>query len=67
LIGRTSPNKIEEVNDYVGVRSFEELERECDTVLLELLAMRARYEWAAQAVIATGSRAMKIGWEVSAG
>jgi len=51
----------------VDVRSFEELEREGDTVLLELLVVRARCEWAAQAVTADRGSAMKIGLEVSAG
>jgi hypothetical protein len=51
----------------VDVRSFEKLEQEGDNALLELLAMRARCEWAAQAVLATCSCAMKIGLEVSAG
>jgi hypothetical protein len=51
----------------VDVRSFAELEREHDSVLLELLAMRARCEWGAQAVTANRGCAMKIGLEVSAG
>jgi len=51
----------------VDVRSFEEFEREDDTVHLELLAVRARCEWAAQAATTNRSSALKIESEVSAG
>jgi 3-hydroxyacyl-CoA dehydrogenase len=44
------------VQDEAGNRSIEELERERDAMLLELLATRAKDEKAAEAAIATGAK-----------
>jgi len=45
---------IKGVQDEAGNRSIEELERERDTMLLELLATRAKGDAAAQAAMETG-------------
>src|ERR1700675_3761154 len=47
---------IQGVQNEAGNRSIEELERERDTMLLELLATRAKGEKAAQAAISSGAK-----------